>query len=412
MRYLLLCTCMLMTTATLAQEADTLTAGDDLFNVLEDSTLSVAAPGLLGNDLIATLDSLRIMLIDGPSNGTLEIGADGSFSYTPDAGFTGIDQFTYSLETLPLQILEVDTTRSILNVEMEVSATVLSITLSDSDSTSARLKGTASIYLDPAATPAESLHLYDMALANLDSVDMAFEFGTQLIGGELFAHADADSFLLNLSQRGTPTPVVGDMFAQQDNKVAVKGTVELVGTRLVKDLVPEDPVVFDTETKELEIPGSVVIANDVITITVPLALADTFDISGAEVALDLTGEVVGHGAMRFPTTSNVATVAITVDPQTATSIAGDLPAVFELAQNYPNPFNPVTTIAFSVPASDHVSLKVYDTLGREVAVLVDGLMTAGRHEVRFDAGALPSAMYLYRLEAAGKTAIKKMVVLK
>ncbi|MBO6576247.1 MAG: T9SS type A sorting domain-containing protein [Rhodothermales bacterium] len=84
---------------------------------------------------------------------------------------------------------------------------------------------------------------------------------------------------------------------------------------------------------------------------------------------------------------------------TDTEDAAELPTEWALEQNYPNPFNPVTTIAFAMPESADVRLAVYDLLGREVALLVHGVVEAGRHEVRFDAGGLPSGTYLYRLDS-------------
>jgi len=88
----------------------------------------------------------------------------------------------------------------------------------------------------------------------------------------------------------------------------------------------------------------------------------------------------------------------------------------ELYQNYPNPFNPKTVIGYQVGTQDlasvQVKLVVYDILGREVAVLVDGMMPAGNHHVTFDASALPSGIYLYRLDAGGEVIQRKMTVLK
>lgn len=70
---------------------------------------------------------------------------------------------------------------------------------------------------------------------------------------------------------------------------------------------------------------------------------------------------------------------------------------FLLEQNYPNPFNPSTTIPFHLEDANDVTLRVYNMLGQEVATLVDGFTPAGSHEARWDAGDLPSGMYLYRL---------------
>jgi flagellar hook assembly protein FlgD len=94
-----------------------------------------------------------------------------------------------------------------------------------------------------------------------------------------------------------------------------------------------------------------------------------------------------------------------------------LPTGFDLYQNYPNPFNPATKIRFSLPASSHVKLDVYDIKGRKVATLVDGYRAAGNHTViwegRDSAGNLvASGIYFYRIEAGDLTGTKKMLLLK
>jgi hypothetical protein len=73
-------------------------------------------------------------------------------------------------------------------------------------------------------------------------------------------------------------------------------------------------------------------------------------------------------------------------------------------QNYPNPFNESTTIRFTVPRSGFVSLRVYDLLGREAAVLVDGERPAGTSTVVWDGGARASGVYFYRLTAGDPSA--------
>ena len=88
------------------------------------------------------------------------------------------------------------------------------------------------------------------------------------------------------------------------------------------------------------------------------------------------------------------------------------PVSFELKQNYPNPFNPSTVIPFSVQGAGHVSLKVFDLVGREVANLIDGNYEAGSHEAIFNASELPSGTYLCRLRIGANTAIRKMLLIK
>lgn len=96
------------------------------------------------------------------------------------------------------------------------------------------------------------------------------------------------------------------------------------------------------------------------------------------------------------------------------SAGGDqvVPEGYALGQNYPNPFNPVTTIGFELPDAGKVRLAVFDVLGREVAVLVDGPKPAGLHQVRFHAAALPSGSYLYRLDTAQGTMTRQLVLMK
>ncbi|NOQ97944.1 MAG: T9SS type A sorting domain-containing protein [Calditrichae bacterium] len=97
---------------------------------------------------------------------------------------------------------------------------------------------------------------------------------------------------------------------------------------------------------------------------------------------------------------------------TAIGIGGNLVTEFRLAQNYPNPFNPSTTIAFDLKQASGVTLEVFNTLGQSVATLVNDKMTAGSHEVTFDASNLASGVYLYRLTADELTLTKKMMLMK
>ncbi|MCH7976787.1 MAG: T9SS type A sorting domain-containing protein, partial [Bacteroidetes bacterium] len=95
-----------------------------------------------------------------------------------------------------------------------------------------------------------------------------------------------------------------------------------------------------------------------------------------------------------------------------TSPDGRRPTSFSLQPAYPNPFNPSTTIRFSLPERAYVELKVFDRLGREVARLVDGTIEAGRHEVLFNAPALPSGVYFARFSAGGFAQTQRLTLLK
>jgi hypothetical protein len=90
----------------------------------------------------------------------------------------------------------------------------------------------------------------------------------------------------------------------------------------------------------------------------------------------------------------------------------NLPQEFRLEQNYPNPLNPNTKIKYSIPELSFVTLKVYDVLGNEVAILVNQEKPVGSYELEFDAKGLPSGIYLYRLHAGDFVETKKMVLIK
>ncbi len=88
------------------------------------------------------------------------------------------------------------------------------------------------------------------------------------------------------------------------------------------------------------------------------------------------------------------------------------PAKFELKQNYPNPFNPTTRIEFSIPKASHVSLKVFDALGKHVATLADEFRNVGNYSVSYDAARLASGVYFYNLVAGDYKESRKMVLIK
>ena len=89
-----------------------------------------------------------------------------------------------------------------------------------------------------------------------------------------------------------------------------------------------------------------------------------------------------------------------------------IPFAYSLEQNYPNPFNPKTNIKYKIPSFTRVELKVYDMLGKEVAVLVNEEKSSGDYETNFDGSKLPSGIYFYQLKASSFVETKKMVLLR
>ncbi len=95
-----------------------------------------------------------------------------------------------------------------------------------------------------------------------------------------------------------------------------------------------------------------------------------------------------------------------------TDASDHTPQVFSLNQNYPNPFNPTTKIKYTLPKSETVKIEVYNLLGQKIQTLLDKQMPAGSHEVEFTDHDLPSAVYLYRIQAGKYQDVRKMILLQ
>lgn len=121
------------------------------------------------------------------------------------------------------------------------------------------------------------------------------------------------------------------------------------------------------------------------------------------VPADLTRQVFGR---------DLASLSLVREPATTSIGPVETPTGPTLAQNHPNPFNPTTQIRFTLDAGRQTRLAVYDVLGREITVLVDGQMPPGEHSIRFDGTRLTSGVYVYRLEADGKVFTKQMTLVK
>lgn len=121
----------------------------------------------------------------------------------------------------------------------------------------------------------------------------------------------------------------------------------------------------------------------------------------------LTGTIRASNLIIRPIITTVSGIS-----SVAEDARGARPQRFELAQNYPNPFNPTTTIRFAIPQSEDVRLEVYDVLGRKVATLVSERLAAGSYMTQFNASALSSGVYFYRLRAGAFSESRKMMLVK
>jgi hypothetical protein len=126
-------------------------------------------------------------------------------------------------------------------------------------------------------------------------------------------------------------------------------------------------------------------------------------------------DFVGNDRFNYVATDGVMsdTASVFVNIAKDTSVSNrEIFSDFALSQNFPNPFNPATTISYALPVAYHVSLKVYNTHGQEVATIVDGFQKAGTKLVAFNASHLAGGIYFYRLVAGPFVATRKMIAIK
>ena len=136
--------------------------------------------------------------------------------------------------------------------------------------------------------------------------------------------------------------------------------------------------------------------------------------------LGICADNVTHGTLVYDPAQNAdpGYSCTGAAPQIGFSKSGDtytkslVPTEFGISQNFPNPFNPTTMIDFSMPQSQHVSIKVYNLIGQEMATLVNEIRDAGIHSVSFDASGLSNGVYLYVMETEGYAVTRRMTLMK
>jgi hypothetical protein len=138
-----------------------------------------------------------------------------------------------------------------------------------------------------------------------------------------------------------------------------------------------------------------------------------------EEVLPVEGSTNGIQHMQFVNSSlgfsgGVAGTILKFSAPTSVNFENNLlPKNYNLSQNFPNPFNPSTIINFQVPQNSFVNLKVYNSLGQEIATLVNGMINAGTHDVQFNASNLSSGIYFYVIKVGNSFfQTKKMILIK
>ncbi len=150
-----------------------------------------------------------------------------------------------------------------------------------------------------------------------------------------------------------------------------------------------------------------------------LLLHDPFTRAGYRdgILIDWTAEVIDSVKSEYGDRVKFVTLTEAADllSGSVTSIdspSANIPRIATLLPNYPNPFNPTTNIPFELNTNTHVTLRVYDVHGRLVANLVNGLISAGKHDVAFNGAQMSSGVYLYELNAGEDRLVRAMMLMK
>jgi hypothetical protein len=151
---------------------------------------------------------------------------------------------------------------------------------------------------------------------------------------------------------------------------------------------------------------------DFQTMFVDTVITDTLlKVGSLESGVLYYARVHSHGSAGESDHSDVTEFSLPA-PKTVVRGSPLVPREYVLEQNFPNPFNPSTVIRYGVPAPGRAVLRLFDALGREVAVLTDGERTPGYYEVHLDGSKLTSGVYFYHLEAGGEREVRRMVLVK
>jgi len=425
-------------------------ANDDFFSTPENT------PGLFdvtqndtdidGNDLIIS-DSTP------PDNGTVGIDNNGTptdptddiIRYTPDTNFSGDDTFTYTIDdshggtdraTVTVDVTGVNSppvAQDDMATTLEDTPTGIDVLGNDTDGDGDDLT------LGPGAPPGNgTFEINDNGTPNDPTDDTITYTPTQdYFGLDTFTYtiddglggSDAATVSITVQSVNDP-PVPGNVTHPQDGSHIIFGGDQ--------GMAPGDP--GGDFTIDFTAPSDV--ENDPLTNTVQLGT--TSDFNGSSVLLfdvnvgtatqyqttvgELATQLTNNGVdlfgsidayLRVVTSDGTdesasPTVTLELTRGTLSDVASDqeLPDTYELLQNYPNPFNPETTIEYRLPEVNHVQIEVVDLQGRRVALLVDRIQPAGRHQVSFNAEDLPSGIYLYQMRAGDFSDVKELILLK
>ncbi|MDE2997370.1 MAG: Ig-like domain-containing protein [Bacteroidota bacterium] len=396
-RLTVLLTVLLIPPALEQAAAQTFSARPDTVQATADG-LAFHQGDLLINDDLPQGDSVQVVVVTPPQNGTLSWDDSGLLTYQPHVGFLGEDRFEYRFQTLPLQHLDVQTSESVL----EFSGTLETALGVAEDAESIPVEGSISINIGTDVASVDSVHIADVFLTNPGQHSLRFEYGSPIVVGAIRIEADPGNVVLGMIRPGPPSATMGILRAweQPDNvsSIAVEATIE--GTGLLSSAVPPGTQVLTTEAEE-SLQGSLVVAGSQLLLILNVDTQHAFDLDGNAVTLAAQGSIQAAGTFVPRIESDAAEVVVHVQASgTYTDSDDTRPMDWLHTEIWPNPTDSSVRIRIgSQRRASMVDVTVFDVLGREVTRF-DTWVTPGNEMVRLlDASNWSSGLYFVRFSS-------------
>ncbi len=372
------------------------TASDDNASTAFQTAIII---DVVANDSDADGDALTVTrIVSGPGNGSTNIESSKTIKYTPNNGFTGSDTFTYEISDGQA------TATAQVNVSVGSAPNQAPVAQNDNATTAFQTPVQVDVLANDSDPDGNTLTVAAITqqpssgTAQIANNKVTYTPNTGFSGQDVFNYQISDG---QATAEATVTITVSSAPNQAPVAQADSASV-MAGASVTLNVLANDN---DADGDALTVLG-IVSAPLNGTATLNNDQTITYTANAGFVGTDQFTYEISDGQVKA-----TANVTLIVAMATANE-DGTAPEGFFLGQNYPNPFNPATNIAYQLAQATHVYLAVYDVRGRMVAELMNGLLPAGSHTATFEAGSLPSGLYLYRLKAGDFVETRQMMLLK
>ena len=354
------------------------------------------------NDIDVDGDTLAVSSVMSAQHGTTSIVSDTTVRYTPETGFFGADSFDYIISDGHGGN---DTARVFITVNDPPTA------VNDSASTNEDNAVTIDLIQNDSDTEGDSIWVSSVQAAANGSVVDNNDGTVEYTPNADFFGTDSFTYVLEDSMGGTDTgyvylsiqsindpPEIVDL--PQQMTLGVMDSTKLDMTKYEMDVdTPDSLLVWTFEESD------------------PVAISYSYN-PDTDTLTIYSADILGEFYLFCTLTDDSNATdkdTITIRVEDLSGFAQEMsriPDEFALLQNFPNPFNPRTTIVFGLPKASSVKIEVFNIVGQKIATLVDGFISAGYHNVQFDASVYASGIYLYRIQAGKFQQIKRMLLMK